>query len=112
MVNLCMYCERRKNCQKLTNLMTALYKEKENSPNYEMEFILTVKKCDRFKKKNEAIELSHICFTCANADSCPLWEQVSLADEDFIKEQFEYNPEKQSVGIVVNYCKLYEPYQY
>lgn len=112
MVNLCVYCERRKRCQKLEKLNTALIKEKANSPEYIMEAEITVKKCNKFQKKAEPVELSYICFNCTHSYDCPLWEQVSWIDEDFIKAEFEYNPEEQSVGVAVNYCKLFEPYQY
>lgn len=110
MLSLCSYCERKVRCKKLANLYTAMVREQNNSPHYDIEIDIMVKSCNKFKKiPNRAIELVHICFSCKNKNECELWEQVSWIDEDFVKEKFELNPGEQSVGIAVNYCKLYKP---
>ncbi len=110
MVNLCNYCSRRDRCYKLVKLMAAVIKEIENEPQFEIKAEISVRKCQIFKSaKNINKALEHMCISCKNSNLCSLWDQVSNIDEDFIKNAFEYEPEFQSVGIAVNYCKLYQP---
>lgn len=110
MNNLCDYCSRRDRCYKLVKLVAAVLREADNDPEVEMSVEVAVKRCQIFKplkQVNKALE--HICYSCQNSENCSLWEQVSEINEDFIKETFEYEPEVQSVGAAVNYCKLYQP---
>ena len=90
--------------------MAAVIKEIENEPQFEIKAEISVRKCQIFKSaKNINKALEHMCISCKNSNLCSLWDQVSNIDEDFIKNAFEYEPEFQSVGIAVNYCKLYQP---
>ncbi|MDI1472991.1 hypothetical protein QI155_10650 [Thermodesulfovibrio sp. 1176] len=69
--------------------------------------MLTKEEIKKIIKESALIIL--FCYSCQNSENCSLWEQVSEINEDFIKETFEYEPEVQSVGAAVNYCKLYQP---